>query len=83
MTFNMIYFLKIHLTVFYTLSRPEVPFICTCCVVALLKNNTYVYKLMFYNSFISVPVIGASGLLTVPMCRSLLSKLTRSDQQGK
>ncbi|XP_045187997.2 solute carrier family 46 member 3-like [Mercenaria mercenaria] len=29
-----------------------------------------------------VPVVGSVGLLTVPMCRSLMSKLTRSDQQG-
>ncbi|XP_052765903.1 solute carrier family 46 member 3-like [Mya arenaria] len=28
------------------------------------------------------PVVAACGLLTVPMCRALLSKLTRSDQQG-
>ncbi|WAR20343.1 hypothetical protein MAR_002181, partial [Mya arenaria] len=27
------------------------------------------------------PVVAACGLLTVPMCRALLSKLTRSDQQ--
>ncbi|KAL4237675.1 hypothetical protein ACF0H5_002389 [Mactra antiquata] len=29
-----------------------------------------------------VPVVGAFGMLTVPIVRSLLSKLTRSDQQG-
>ncbi|KAH3717131.1 hypothetical protein DPMN_059910 [Dreissena polymorpha] len=30
----------------------------------------------------TVPFVSACGLLTVPMCRALLSKLTRSDQQG-
>ncbi|XP_060575998.1 lysosomal proton-coupled steroid conjugate and bile acid symporter SLC46A3-like [Ruditapes philippinarum] len=29
-----------------------------------------------------VPVVGAWGLLTIPMCRSIMSGLTRSDQQG-
>jgi hypothetical protein len=41
---------------------------------------TYLMKTV--HMFFSVPVVGAFGLLTIPMARSSLSKLTRADQQG-
>lgn len=50
-----------------------VSFAAAYTLEGLAKTDTVMYI---------VPVVGASGLLTIPMCRSLMSKLTRSDQQG-